>query len=79
MRIEFSGDQIGLYRIYKNALKEATKRTHHGSGLSGEFNFLGASEEGLPLVAGDVVKLTALHNRVGSGTFEGRIQVLELG
>jgi len=78
-RIEFTGEQIALYRVYKNGTNIATFRTHHGSGLSGRFEFTGASQEGLPIVFGDVIELKTLHQRPGTGSFEGRIQIYETG
>lgn len=78
-RVEFSGENIAQYRVYLNGSKIASSRTKQGGDLSGEFVFEGAGEEGLPLVAGDMVRLTTLHGRPANGNFEGRIQVLEIG
>lgn len=77
-RAEFTGEQIGLYRLYINGSNIATKRTHHGSGLSGNYEFIGGSQEGLFLSTGDVVELKVLHSRPGAGDFEGRIQIFEV-
>lgn len=76
-RVQFSGEQIALYKVYINNVAVASSRTHHGSGLSGAIEFVGAGQEGLPVVAGDVIELRALHNRPGTGDFEGRIQLYE--
>ena len=78
-RVEFSGEQIAHYRIYIGGIVQSSRRTHHGSGLTDEFTYVGGSEEGLPLLAGQLVELTALHNRPGTGNFEGRLQALEIG
>ena len=78
-RVEFSGEQIAHYRIYINGICMSSRRTHHGSGLTDEFTYIGGSEEGLPLLAGQLVELTTLHNRPGTGDFEGRLQALEIG
>ena len=78
-RAEFTGEQIGLYRLYINGTNIATKRTHHGSGLSGGHEFIGGSQEGLFLSTGDIVELKVLHNRPSTGDFEGRIQIFEVG
>lgn len=78
-RVEFSGENIAQYRVYLNGSVIASRRTKQGGDLSGEFVFEGAGEEGLPLAAGDVVRLTTLHGRPANGNFEGRIQVLEIG
>jgi hypothetical protein len=77
-RAEFTGEQIGLYRLYINGTNIATKRTHHGSGLSGGYEFIGGSQEGLFLSTGDVVELKVLHTRPSTGDFEGRIQIFEV-
>jgi hypothetical protein len=76
-RAEFTGEQIALYKLYVNNVPIAAKRTHHGSGLSGGFEFVGADQEGLPIDVGDVVELRLLHNRPNTGDFEGRIQIYE--
>lgn len=78
-RVEFSGKNIGHYRVYINGTCVSSRRTHHGSGLTGEFVYAGGSEEGLPLEAGDTVELTVLHERPISGLFEGRLQALVIG
>ena len=77
-RVEFTGEQIAIYRLYVNGQNIATKRTHHGSGLSGTFEFIGGSQEGIFLATGDLVELKVLHNRVSAGDFEGRIQIFEV-
>jgi len=76
-RVEFSGEQIALYKVYINSDPIASKRTHHGSGLSGEFEFFGGSQEGLFINTSDVVSIKVLHNRPGTGDFEARIQMFE--
>jgi hypothetical protein len=76
-RIEFTGEQIGVYRVYLNGNNISTQRTHHGSGLSGEIPYIGGSIEGIPLNVGDIVELKVLHSRPGTGSFEGRIQIYE--
>jgi hypothetical protein len=77
LRGEFSGTQISQYWIYVNGIKIASRRTHHGSGLTGEFTFTGGTLEGLPLGSGDLIELTTLFNRPGTGDFEARLQIIE--
>jgi hypothetical protein len=76
-RIQFTGEQIGLYKVYVNGVVIASTRTHHGSGLSSGFEFVGAGQEGLPINGADVIELKVLHNRPSTGDFEGRMQIYE--
>ena len=76
-RVEFSGTQIAKYTVYINGNKKASKRTHHGSGLSGEFCFYSGVSNGIPVSSGDQIQLKVLHNRPDAGSFEGRIQVVQ--
>lgn len=76
-RVQFTGEQIALYKVYVNGTAIASSRTHHGSGLSGTLEFVGAGQEGLPINATDIVELKVLHNRPSIGDFEGRIQIYE--
>jgi hypothetical protein len=74
-RAQFSGEQIAHYRLYVNNVCVGSCRTHHGSGLSNVIEFVGASDEGLQVDAGDTIELRVLHGRPGTGNFEGRIQI----
>ena len=78
-RIEFSGNNIGTYYIYKNGTRFGSKHTWFNGPMHGEFSFLGTTEEGPALVTGDLIELKVLHNRPFSGDFSGRIQVIEIG
>lgn len=75
-RAEASGENIARYQVTVNDVVVATRRTHHGSGLSTNFEFTAPSKFGIPLQAGDVVKLNVLHGRPDSGDFEGRLQAV---
>lgn len=76
-RIEFSGTNIAQYFVYVNSIKIASKRTHHGSGLSGVFEFGGAAQEGIFVEIGHNIELKVIHERGSTGDFEGRIQYFQ--
>jgi hypothetical protein len=78
-RITFSGENVATYNLYINGSIEERKRTHFGADLSGEMVFLGGGEEGPKYVPGDTIELKVLHTRPNPGSFNGRIQVMELG
>ena len=78
IRVQFSGEQIAKYIVYINSVAIATSRTHHASGLSGNIEFVGGTQEGLEVLSGDIIELKVLHNRPGLGDFEGRIQIHEV-
>lgn len=76
-RAEFSGDQVARYRIYIDSVTQASRRTNFGTNLSDDMSFFSGSNDGIYLIAGSVVNLTVLHDRTGSGNFEGRLQLIE--
>jgi hypothetical protein len=78
-RVEFSGTNIGTYNLYKNGVKVGQKHTWFNGPMFGEFSFLGTSEEGPELIAGDILELKCVHSRPLPGDFSGRIQTIELG
>lgn len=77
VRAEYSGEQIGLYKVYIDNIQQAARRTHHGIGLTGQFEFTDAISSGMIAPAGATVKITVIHNRPGLGQFDARIQVVE--
>jgi hypothetical protein len=78
-RIEFSGENIGSYSVYLNGDLFAKKHTWFNGPMHGEFSFLGTTEEGPKLNAGDLIELKVIHQRPTSANFTGRIQLIELG
>lgn len=74
-RAEASGENVARYQVLVNDEVIATRRTHHGSGLTTEFTFLTFNKKTIVLQPGDVIKLVALHNRPTAGDFEARIQL----
>lgn len=77
-RIDVGGANIAEFRYYKNNVLTRMKRTYWGAGLCESFDFFTGAEEGIPLVAGDVVKITALHEQPQPGDFEATVQVQEI-
>lgn len=75
-RVECSGENIARYQITLNAVVFATRRTHHGSGLTTDFEFTGPDSGSCVLQPGDTVEVLTLHNRPFSGDFEARAQFL---
>jgi hypothetical protein len=75
-RVEASGENVARYQITVNDAVIATRRTHHGSGLTTDFNFTTPNKRALVLQPGDIVKVLGLHNRPISGDFEARVQLL---
>lgn len=76
-RCEVSGENIAQYKIYLNGTAIATRRTHHGSGLSTEFDFTTPNKRSVQLEAGDVITVRVLHNRPEPSNHEARYVLLE--
>lgn len=77
-RVEFSGDNIGTYKLYKNGIQIGEKNVWFNGPMFGEFNFLGTTEEGPEFITGDIIELKVIHNRPNLGSFSGRIQAIEV-
>lgn len=77
IRSEYSGEQIGLYKVYIDNIQQAARRTHHGIGLTGQFEFTDMISAGIIIPGNSIVKVTVVHNRPGLGQFDARIQVIE--
>jgi len=77
VRAEYSGEQIALYKVYIDNIQQAARRTHHGIGLTGQFDFTDAISSGMIAPPGSTVKIAVIHNRPGLGQFDARIQVVE--
>lgn len=78
-RIEATGNNIGTYTFEINSVVEGKMSTWFGTPLNVVWDFNGALKEGLPLIAGDVVRVRIIHSRSAVGDFAARIQVLEIG
>jgi hypothetical protein len=77
-RCPVSGDNIARYDLLINGITQDTLRTMFGGDLTQTFDFTSGNDSGLLLHAGNIVKIQVLHNRPYLGTFEGRIQVLQM-
>jgi hypothetical protein len=75
-RAEGSGENIARYKVLVNGTPIATRRTHHGSGLTATFDFVTGNKRQVVLQPGDIIKLKVLHNRPSAGDFEARLQLL---
>lgn len=75
-RCEASGENIARFQILLNGDAIATRRTHHGSGLTTEFDFTTPSKNSLTFQPGDIVRVNVLHIRPMAGDFESRLQLL---
>lgn len=78
-RVEFSGENIAVYRLYAGATLIAERHTYFGGDLSGTMEFLGSSEDGPSYPAGTVLSLKVEHGRPTLAPFSARIQALEIG
>lgn len=78
-RLEFGGGNVALFNLYINGVLSHRRRIFFGDGLSESMEFTGVSDNGLSLVAGDIVTIKVLQNRPTSADFEARIQVQEIG
>lgn len=78
VRVEFSGENIATFNVYKNGTMISRQRTYFGSNLSGNMDFSLSNLYGLEFIAGDVIALKVLHNRPNVGDFDGRILTVEI-
>lgn len=74
----FSGDNIGKYQVLINNVVQDTGRTMFGADLTGCFDFTTGNENGIVLVAGDIVKIQVFNPRPYAADYNARIQVLEI-
>jgi hypothetical protein len=77
-RCPVSGDNIARYDLMVDGVTVDTLRTMFGSDQSQMFDFTSGNDSGLILNAGQVVKIQVFNPRPYVGTFEGRIQVLQI-
>ncbi len=75
-RVETSGENIAKYQILVNDSPIATRRTHHGSGLTTVFDFTTVNKKTVILQPSDIIKVTVVHTRPNIGDFEARMQVM---
>lgn len=75
-----SGTNIAEYRLKINGTVIAKKYTYFSGDLSADFNLRNESDSnpGILLNAGDIVTITAIHNRGFSGNFNATIIAFEV-
>lgn len=77
-KVYLSGTNIAEYEILINGIVQEKTRTWFGNSLNEELDFSDYSKNGIPLIAGDIVKARVTHNRPSVGDFNARIQVVEI-
>ena len=77
-RISVSGENMGQYKIYRNASLIDSRRTYFGGSVNENFEYSNGPADGYSLNQGDVITVKILHNRPHVGNFEARIQALEI-
>ena len=76
-RVSVSGDNFARFDVLLNGNPIDTKRTWF-SDFNANFEFIASANSGLTLNASDVISVQVLHTRPFVGSFEARIQVLEI-
>ncbi len=77
-RASVSGENIARYDILYNSALFDTRRTMFGGDLTSDFDYTTGTSNGFVLQAGDTLIVQVLHNRPYVGTFNARLQVLEI-
>lgn len=77
--IDFDGDNVAVFKLFLNGSLINKKHTHFG-GLFGEVYYASSLDNvpGLPMVSGDVLEIKVIHERPFSGSFSGRMQIIEV-
>lgn len=66
----FSGQNLALFTLYINGAQEGIRRTYWGN-FNGTFDF--TSGAGIKVSAGNIIKITVIHNRPAAGDFDGTL------
>lgn len=77
-RISVSGENIARYDVLYNSDAFDTRRTMFGGDLTSDFDYTTGSSNGFTLNSGDNLIIQVLHNRPYTGTFNARLQILEI-
>jgi hypothetical protein len=77
-RISVSGENIAKYQVLYNSSVIQTKRSYFGGDLNLDFDFVGSSNNGFQMLAGDIIIVQVNNFRPMSGSFESTIQVVEI-
>jgi hypothetical protein len=75
-RIEFSGTNSAMYKVYINGTLQSQGLTPIIGPYDGSFNYSAGVNGGLPLNQNDQVVVTVIHSRPDPGDFTSRIQYL---
>lgn len=75
VRVNFSGTQIATYTVYLNNVPISVYRTYFSGGLSGDIEYFSPTLVGLNLSNNDIIKITVIFNRPGTGDFEAALQI----
>ena len=78
-RVVTSGENVARFNLYLNGSPIDVQRTYFGGNFNAQFEFTTGTNSGIILNASDVVSVKVLHTRPFVGSFEARIQVLEIG
>jgi hypothetical protein len=77
-RISVSGENIARYDVLYNSNPFDTRRTMFGGNLTTDFDYTTGTSNGFVLNAGDTLIVQVLHERPYTGTFNARLQVLQI-
>ncbi|NJO48135.1 MAG: hypothetical protein HC840_00305 [Leptolyngbyaceae cyanobacterium RM2_2_4] len=77
-RVSASGENVGRFQVFVNGVVVDTRRTYYGGDFNTYFEFATSSADGYSLAPGDIVLVKILHDRAFSGSFQARIQALEI-
>jgi hypothetical protein len=77
-RASVSGENIARYDVLYNSALFDTRRTMFGADLTTDFDYTTGTSNGFVLNAGDNIVIQVLHNRPYVGTFNARLQVLQI-
>lgn len=75
---EVSGTNIATFDVKLNGTIIARTRTYFGGDFAKAITFGKSGADGLPIVAGDVIKITVTNFRPVVGDFEARLQYVEV-
>jgi hypothetical protein len=78
VRVEFTGSNIGTYRLYFDSNLTAAYRTWFNGPMSGDWDFSCPQLGGLRVQGGTVIRVKVLHNRPYVGDFHARLEGIVL-
>jgi hypothetical protein len=76
-RVNASGDNFAQFDVFLNSNRIDTLRTWY-SNFNAQFDYTTGTNSGIALNSGDILSVKVLHTRPFVGTFDARIQVLEI-